>query len=206
MPEDSSHMYRSPYKNTNRNLRIIGVDDGAFSSRKNRQHKAIIVAVLFENASIMAVRTSRIQVDGRDANRVVRALLRTVRYDVVMLSGIAFAGFNLIDIAKLARATRRPVIAIVGEKPNNTAVRRALRKHFDDWQERWQIVQNAGRLYSFRPLANEPELFFEVKGGSVSFAREAIASSATISRLPEPIRVAGILARGLSVFANPNAP
>jgi endonuclease V-like protein UPF0215 family len=123
-----------------------------------------------------------------------------------MLSGISFAGFNVIDIAELAQSTRKPVIAITGSRPDNAAVRRALRKHFIDWQERWRMVKNAGRLYAFKPLPQEPSLYFEVKGASPSFAKKAIDSTATISRLPEPIRVAGILARGLSVLAKPRVP
>jgi endonuclease V-like protein UPF0215 family len=115
-----------------------------------------------------------------------------------MLAGISFGGFNLVDIQELARFTRKPVIAISKERPNNTAVRRALRKHFTDWAERWQIVQNAGPLYAFKPHPKEPKLYFEVKGTSPSLAKKAIASAAKISRLPEPIRVAGKVARGLS--------
>ncbi len=199
-------MSRSRFRNTKRNLGIIGVDDGAFPARKNAKHHALLAAVLFQNSRIIAVRVGRIHVDGRDANRVLTSILKTVRFDVVMLSGISFAGFNLIDIAELAQSTRKPVIAITGRRPDNAAVRLALRKHFIDWQERWRMVQNAGRLYTFKPLPQEPKLYFEVQGASPSFAKKAIASTATISRLPEPIRVAGILARGLSALVKPRVP
>ncbi len=198
MQADSSDTSRSRFKNTKRNLRIIGVDDGTFPAYKSMKHHAILAAVLFQNSRIMAVRVGHIHVDGRNANQVLTSMLKTVRFDVVMLSGIAFAGFNLIDIAELARSTRKPVIAITGRRPDNAAVRRALRKHFVDWQARWRMVRDAGRLYAFKPLPQEPKLYFEVKGASPSFAKRAMASAATISRLPEPIRVAGILARGLS--------
>ena len=202
MQADSSDMSRSLFKNTKRDLRekrIVGVDDGAFPARKSIRQYALLAAVLFQNSRILAVRVGRIHVDGRDANRVLESILKTVRFDVVMLSGISFAGFNLIDIAELAQSTRKPVIAITGERPDNAAVRRALRGHFGDWQERWRMVQNAGRLYAFKPLPQEPPLYFEVKGASSAFAKQTIASTAIISRLPEPIRVAGIVARGLSI-------
>lgn len=192
-------MSRSPSRSTNLSLRIVGVDDGAIPAIRKAKQRALLVAVLFHDSTITDVRLGSIEVDGRDANRVLNSLLKTLRFDVVMLSGISFAGFNLVDIHELARSTRKPVIAISREKPNNVAVRRALRKHFSDWGERWRIVQNAGRLYAFKPHPKEPKLYFEVKGTSPSSARKAIASSAIISRLPEPIRVAGIIARGLSL-------
>lgn len=176
----------------------MGVDDGAIpANRKLKQH-ALLVAVLFQNLQILDLRVGRIQVDGRDANRVLASLLKSLRFDVIFLSGISFAGFNLVDIAQLARTTRKPVIAISGEKPDNMSVLKALRMHFSDWEERWRMVRHAGELYSFKPISKEPELYFEVKGAPPSFARKTIASTAMISRLPEPIRVARILARGVS--------
>ena len=196
--------YQGRYRNITRNLRIIGVDDGAFPADKRLKQHALLVSVLFQNLHVRVLRLGLIQVDGRDANRVLASLLRTVRFDVVMLSGISFGGFNLIDIDELARVTCRPIIAIAGERPDNAAVRKALQTHFRDWKERWRMVRSAGELHSFKPLPEEPRMFFEVRGGSPSFARRAIASTAVISRLPEPIRVARILARELSHLAYPN--
>ena len=193
-------MSRSPSKNTNPRLRIVGVDDGTIPVIRRPKQSALLVAALLQGSTISDIRLGRIEVDGRDANRILNSLLRNLRFDVVMLSGISFGGFNLVDIHQLNRSTRKPVIAISRETPDNAAVRRALRKHFSDWEERWRIVQNAGRLYAFKPLPHEPKLYFEVNGAAPSFAKKAIASAAIISRLPEPIRVAGILARGLSAL------
>ncbi len=193
-------MSRSLFRNTNPKLRVVGVDDGAFPARRSGKRHAILAAVLFDNLHISALRVGLIEVDGRDATHVLESLLRGIRFHVVMLSGISFGGFNLIDIAHLARATRRPVIAISGEKPDNAAVLKALRTHFWDWEERWRIVRSAGRPHSFKPHPKEPQLYFEITGGSSALARKMIASAAIISRLPEPIRVARILARGLSTL------
>jgi hypothetical protein len=158
------------------------------------------VTVLLQGFLISKVRLGRIEVDGTGANSILRDLLRNMAYDVAMLSGISFGGFNLIDIDQLSRGTGKPVIAVIGERPDNVSVRKALRRHFDDWERRWRIVKNAGPLYSFKPLPNEPKLYYEVKGGSPAYARRVIASSAIISRLPEPVRVAGLVAKNLGSF------
>ena len=176
----------------------MGVDDGAFSPRKERGERALLIAVLCKRSRIEGVRIGTIEVDGTDAGYVLRRMLRNVRFDVVMLSGITFGGFNLIDIAKLAYELRKPIIAISGERPNNQAVRKALREHFDDWKKRWGIVRSAGGLYSCKPSRTEPSLHFEVKGTTPIIARRIIVGTAVISRLPEPIRVARRLAKGLS--------
>ena len=175
------------------------MDDGAFSVAGDRGGKALLVVVLLKGSRIHDLRLGIIHVDGIDAYSVLGSLLRDLSYDVVMLSGISFAGFNLIDIKKLALHIHKPVIAVIREKPNNRAVRNALRKHFTDWRQRWAMVKHAGPLYSCKPVPDEPKLYFEVKGGSPAFARRMITSSSFVSRLPEPVRVAGVLAKGLRV-------
>jgi len=182
-------------------MRVVGVDDGAFQPNRKARQYALLVVVAFDKLQMIDLRVGQIEVDGRDANKSLASLLRGLRYDVVMLSGISFGGFNVVDIATLSKDLNKPVIAITGERPNNEAVRKALREHFVDWRDRWRMIRSAGKIYSFAPLQEEPRLYFEARGATALFAKKAIRSTAAISRLPEPIRVARILARGLSCLS-----
>jgi endonuclease V-like protein UPF0215 family len=179
-------------------LKIVGVDDGAFSASKTVGERALLLAVLFRRSNIQAVRTGTIEVDGSDGQTVLKSLIRSLSSDLVMLSGISFAGFNTIDISKLAHELKKPVLAISGEKPDNRAVRKALKDHFVDWEKRWSSIRSAGKLYTCRPLKDEPKLYFEVMGATPGFGNIVVSKTAVISRLPEPIRVARIMAKGLS--------
>ena len=191
--------YQNPFKRAHElDLNVVGVDDGAFSPIKTAREPALLLAVLLRRSRIRGVRVGTIQVDGTDARTVLKSLVRTLRLDLVMLSGISFAGFNIIDISRLADELKKPVIAISGDLPDNRAVRKALKDHFVDWEMRWRCVRSAGRLYTCKPLKDEPKLYFEVKGATPGYARAVISKTAMISRLPEPIRVARILAKGLS--------
>lgn len=189
---------QSRYKNTAHKIRIVGVDDGAFPQRKNVRQYTLLVAVLVQDLEIQNVRVGRIEVDGSDANKVLMSLLKRMRFDVVMLSGISFGGFNVVDIAELATVIHRPVIALTGDKPDDRAVLKALREHFVDWKARWSKIQAAGQIHCFKPFPAEPPLYFEVKRGAPNLAESWIRATAKISRVPEPVRVARILARGLS--------
>ena len=190
--------FQNRYRKTVPNVSVVGVDDGAFVPHNRTGQHTILVAALFTNLSMRAIRVGRITVDGLDATSVLNSMLKNLRFDVVLLSGISFGGFNLINLSRLTREIGKPVIAISGKKPENESVRRALRAHFKDWKDRMKIVRAAGRIHSIKPLREEPALFFEVKGAKPAFARRIIRSYAIISRLPEPVRVAGILAKGLS--------
>jgi len=179
-------------------LKIVGVDDGAFSPIKTIGERALLLVVLYRMSHIQTVRLGTIEVDGTDAGATLKSLVRKLPLDLVMLSGISYAGFNIMDISKLAHDLEKPVIAVSGERPDNKAVRKALKDHFADWKRRWGNVRSAGKLYACRPLKDEPKLYFEVKGATPDFARRVISRTAVISRLPEPIRVARIMAKGLS--------
>ena len=179
-------------------ISVVGVDDGTFVPHSRAGQSTALVAVLFTNLSIRGVRIGRITVDGTDATSVLVSMLKGLRFDVVLLSGISFGGFNLISLSRLNMELGKPVIAISGKRPENELVRGALKAHFEDWKDRMRIVRASGRIYSVKPLREEPTLFFEVKGAKPEFARHVIRYYAKISRLPEPIRAAGILAKGLS--------
>ena len=179
-------------------ISVVGVDDGAFVPHNRRAQSTVLVAVLFTNLTVGAIRVGRITVDGLDATSVLISMLRGLQFDVVLLSGVSFGGFNLISLSRLNTELGKPVIAISGKRPENELVRKALKAHFKDWKERMRIVRASGRIYSVKPLGEEPTLFFEVKGAKPDFARHIIRSYAKISRLPEPVRAAGILAKGLS--------
>src|SRR5208283_2087347 len=109
------------------------------SNKKVRQ-RALLVVVAFHNLRVLGVRVGSIQVDGKDANKVIVSLLSGLRYDMVMLSSVTFGGFNVVDIATLSKDLHKPVIAITGKRPHNDAVRRALREHFVDWRDRWRMI------------------------------------------------------------------
>jgi endonuclease V-like protein UPF0215 family len=193
--------YQNRFRRTDPlDLKIVGVDDGAFSPTKTIGERALLLAVLFRRSHIQKIRMSTVEVDGTDAKTILKSLVRKLRYDLIMLSGISFAGFNIIDISELTHDLQKPVIVISGEKPDNRAVRKALKDHFVDWRSRWDDVRSAGKLYACKPLKDEPKLYFEVKGATPDFARRVISRTAVISRLPEPIRVARILAKGLSLL------
>lgn len=179
----------------------MGVDDGRFNFRRARNHgrdRALLAAVLFEGTRIVALRLGKIAIDGLDATATLIRLLKGLKFDTIFLSGISFAGFNLIDPSRIHLAYRKPVIIISGGRPDNRSVRRALRLHFEDWKTRWTIVRKLGAIYRVRSCAAEPPLFFEVVGTSAYRARRLIKDSAKLSRLPEPVRVAGLVAKGLS--------
>lgn len=180
-------------------FRIVGVEDGGFS----RKHgcgiqKALFVCVLLRGKWINDFQVDMITVDGLDATEKLSSMLRQWSFDVVMLAGVSFAGFNLVDSTVVFEGFSKPVIVISRTKPNNVAVKNALRRHFEDWRVRWNIFEKLSSVYEIVSMPAEPPVYVEVVGAELNWARRVIRASSVCCRIPEPIRVARLVARGLT--------
>lgn len=177
----------------------IGIDDGPFLPKSTGNRKAPLLAVRLQGPHIVKVRAAWITVDGLDATkRAVRLLdSLSVSGSPILLAGVTFAGFNLIDPRLLVKRFKTPTIIVVGSRPDNRAVKRALVRHFSDWRERWKIIKSLGPLRRVRTVRGEGPIFYEPFGCSSLEARRILRSWALVSRFPEPLRVAGLVGRGL---------
>jgi endonuclease V-like protein UPF0215 family len=178
--------------------KCIGIDDGPFPPKTDdKVRHAPLIAVRLKGPHLQQIITDWITVDGLDATRKAEFLLRGAHHIPVLLSGVTFGGFNLIDPWKVQKLCKSPVVVVVGSQPNNRAVKHALLKHFPDWEKRWELIRSLGPLHKARTMTIENPVFFEQFGCSTSEARSILKASAFVSRVPEPLRVAGVLARAL---------
>jgi len=174
----------------------VGIEDGSFTKEDS---KALLVAVLMQNGMwIEEIEIEEITIDGLDATAAALKMLKKLTFDIVMLAGVSFAGFNLIDPTKLFKTFQKPVIIVSRSKPDNIAVKKALKEHFRDWHVRWNVFENLGPIYEFKPLRNEPPIYLEVVGAAAEQALNIVKLCCFSCRVPEPLRAARIIARGLS--------
>jgi len=183
-----------------REFRVVGVEDGGFA-RKIQGHgiqKAPFVCVLLRGKWISDFQATVITVDGLDATEKLTSMLHRWSFDVVMLAGVSFAGFNLVDPTIVFEEFNKPVIVISRTKPNNIAVKSALRRHFEDWRVRWSVFEKLGPVYEVVSMPAEPPIYVEVVGAELDWASRLIRAASVCCRVPEPIRVARLVARGLT--------
>ncbi len=184
--------------NTKPASKIIGIDDGPFPPKTdNKIRHAPLIEVWLKGSHLYQLRTTWITVDGLDATQKAQQLLKITKHVPVLLSGVTFGGFNIIDPRQIQEQVNAPVIVVTGSRPDHRAVKRALSRHFPDWKERWDVIRSLGPLHRARTLRSESPIFYENFGCSSLEARSILKSHAFISRIPEPLRVAGMVARGL---------
>lgn len=183
-------------QNAFRNKRVVGVEDGSFQKRISQ--RALLAVVLFKGLRIEDVKITRVEVDGLDATERLDEILSEWKFEAVLLAGVAFAGFNIIDPATIHAKFGNPVIIISRTKPNNEAVKRALERHFEDWKSRWRVFKKLGLVYKVAVSTSKPPIYFEIVGEGAEWAVKLVRAFSVCSRIPEPIRVARLIARGLS--------
>jgi endonuclease V-like protein UPF0215 family len=179
-------------------IRVLGVDDGKFTP--HTQGNVIVVGVVFRGGCWLdGVMHTRIAIDGFDATEQIASMINgsphCKQLRLVMLNGITFAGFNVVDIKKLNLATRLPVIALTREKPDLDAICEAL-KNLPRSEERWEMVLAAGEIHEV--TCKGKKIYVELAGLSLVDARKIVELTSTRSSFPEPLRVAHLVASGIS--------
>jgi len=174
---------------------IVGVEDGSF--QKGVTRKALLAAVLLRGVEIRSVKLTEVTIDGLDATRRLSEILSEWEFAAVMLAGVSFAGFNVIDPTVIHERFRKPIIIMCKTRPDNKAVKRALRRHFEDWKIRWLVFEKLNSFHRISVSVGEP-VYVEIVGTDVRVATNIIRALSFYGRVPEPIRVARLIARGLS--------
>ena len=182
-------------------IRVLGVDDGVFIP--HTKGLVSVVGVVFRGGYWLdGVMHTRIRVDGFDAtNKIASMIIDSPHYKqlrVIMLNGITFAGFNVVDVKKLYSKTKLPVIAITREKPDFAEIRKAL-AHLPKSEERWKAVLNAGEIFAMSTRNVGEKIYVHVFGILEEDARKILKLTSTRSNIPEALRVAHLIASGVSL-------
>ncbi|MFH2111457.1 MAG: DUF99 family protein [Candidatus Bathyarchaeota archaeon] len=181
---------------------VAGVEDGSFEAFRRGSADAgqytLLCLTVMRGSVIQDVRLRRILVDGLDATDALLNMLSGLDVDAIILGGVTFGGFNVADVEQIHRATDTPIIVFSTERPDVEATLGALSKHFSDWRERWRRYEALGPLHSLR-MGDWPEVFYEAVGCSAELAEKIIRDQALTSRTPEALRVANMVAKGLSL-------
>ena len=177
-------------------IRILAIDDAPFDF--NDIETMVVGVVMRGGDYVEGVLRSYVTIDGADATDVIGKMVMSSRYReqlrAVLLDGISLGGFNVVDIHKLFDVIHIPVITVTRDKPDLLAIESALRKHFPDWERRLAL-HTEGTLHEFKTAHNP--LYAKFVGCSPEEAQEIISRVTIRGVLPEPLRLAHLIASGI---------
>jgi len=177
-------------------FRVLGIDDAPFSF-KDRDTEVVGVVVRAP-AYVEGVMTTRVAVDGRDADGRLAAMIGRSRFRdnlaLVLLDGAALGGFNIVDLDALRAATGIPVATVTSKQPDPGSMEKALRARFDDADERLAVLRR--HKLSKVETAHKP-LYVACVGMGTRDLADAIRRCTLRGSIPEPLRIAHLVATAI---------
>jgi len=175
-------------------VRILGIDDSALLNEK-----VMIVGAVFRGGDwIDGVLRSEITKDGLDATEVICKMIKKSKHygqiRTVILDGITYGGFNVVDIQMLYMKTGIPVVVVMRNYPDFEKIKSAL-KYFPDGEERWTIIKRAGKIERI-PGEISP-IYIQRAGIGLETVKKIVRLTSIRSNIPEPLRVAHLIATGI---------
>lgn len=172
---------------------VIGFDDAPFE----REHRGDVrlVGIVCSRTRADGVLSDRVRRDGRNATEVMIRMIeggpfrRHVR--AVFLQGIAVAGFNVVDVHELHRRLGIPIVAIARREPGWAQIRVAL-SHRPGAERKWRLIRAAGPLEKIRGV------YVQRVGASLADVRDLLAKTTLHGNLPEALRLAHLVAGGVT--------
>lgn len=177
-------------------VRVLGIDDSPFEFE---DAKSLVVGALVRAPNYLeAVMRAEVDVDGDDSTDRLSEMILRSRYreqvKLVIVDGIALAGFNVVDVQALHERTGLPVATVTRDEPDLAEMESALRKHFDDWRRRLSLITRS----PLRRLGTgHKPLFASVVGMPWGDFEELARLTTVRGSVPEPVRMAHLIAAAM---------
>lgn len=196
-------MKKVEFRSIKPEIRTIGIDDGSFEP--NTEGETCLVGVVMRGGEwVDGVLVDEVEIDGMDSTSTLIDMIKPSRHKeqlrVILTSGITFAGFNVLDVNEVFEKTGLPVIVVSREKPDMPSVKQAL-QNLGDWEKRWEKLNSAGDLIPVErkdSQGRKSTVYIQVRGMDEEDAKDVIHVTSTKSSIPEPLRLAHLIATGVS--------
>ncbi|KAA0013738.1 DUF99 family protein [Billgrantia pellis] len=173
---------------------IVGFDDCPFP--RGHRGDVAIVGTVFSRLRLEGVLSGKVRRDGVNSTRELIRLAGSSRFaahlQLVMLQGVALAGFNVVDVPQLHAELGLPVLVVARRAPRREAMRRALLKRIPGGAHKWARVERLGEM---EPLEG---VYVQRVGLSVEEAAATLRATTPHGSVPEPLRVAHLIAGGVT--------
>lgn len=171
-----------------RTIRVIGFDDAPFIRRS--RHPVAVAGVVCAGTRFEGMVWGELQADGWDATEVLSGLLLESKFlpqlHLVLLDGITFGGFNIVDLPELATRLQRPCVAIMRRPPRFSAIREAM-ENLPQPEKRFALMRRAGTIHHYPPF------YFQVYGAKPEVIAMVLKRLSDRALVPEALRLAHLI-------------
>ncbi len=180
-------MVKNPYPN------VIAFDDAPFP--RDYRGDVKIVGAVFAGLRFDGLLIGKVRKDGANSAKKIVELVKGSKFNehvqLVMLQGISVAGFNVVDTQFVFQELRRPVLVVARRRPEPEKMKKALLDNLPGGRRKWKLVERLGPM---EPCLN---CYVQRVGLSRKDAEKVIKFTAIYGSIPEPLRVAHLVAGAL---------
>lgn len=172
----------------NRVIRVIGFDDAPFV--RNTGGNVSLAGIVCAGTRFEGMVWGQVEQDGWNATDVILSLLLGRKFlpqlHILLLDGIAFGGFNVIDLPKLSEQLQLPCVAVMRRMPNLTAIEQAIHR-LPEPEKRLERLYRAGTIHA------HPPFFFQVYGACPQVTVSVLKRLTDCGNVPEALRLAHLI-------------
>ncbi len=175
-------------------IRVVGIDDAPFD--KFNDSKVLVVGVVMRGGSwIDGILSTKVNVDGNNSTKKIAEMINKCKFkpqlQCIFLDGIAVAGFNVVDVKELNKKTKLPVIVVIRRMPDIKTIKETLIKI--NQKQKIKLIEKAGEVIKL------DNIFVQLTGIDFEEAKQILKIVCTRSLIPEPLRLAHLIASGVTV-------
>jgi len=174
-------------------IRALGI---AESFKKSHEQSVLAGVVMRSDMIIDGVAYTNATVRGDDATDAIIEMYSNLnRNDInfVMIGGLIISMYNIIDIERLWEKLKVPIVGVTFEESEglDDHIKRAFP---DTWKDKLDAYHKLGTREEIK-LKTGHNVFVRAQGASTKSAKQAINKFLLQGAIPEPIRVARLIAR-----------
>lgn len=182
-------------------LRVVGIEDAPFDKFDPLQKYVRVVGALFRGGDFMdGLLSCHVEKDGEDATIELIEMINECKFkpqiQAIFLKGIAVAGFNIINPPALYKETKIPVIIVIRDYPNYKKIYAAL--DGIGMQKKKDVIKKMPRPVKVKLAGDKGDIYVQHVGIDLEKTKELLRITCTHSNVPEAIRVAHLIASGIS--------
>lgn len=178
-----------------REIRVLGIDD---CPHQREDQEVIVIGCVFRGGEWLdGVMSTSVDVDGENATEQLIEMINQSNFkkqiQCIFIDGIAFGGFNVVNIHSLHQRTGIPVVVVVRHLPDFEGIKKALTQL--GMGKKYQLIEQAGQPVNI-PI-QDGEIFIQTAGIAMEDAKKLLTICCTRSYLPEAVRVAHLMGAGI---------
>jgi uncharacterized protein len=173
---------------------IIGFDDCPFE--RSHTGDVRVIGAVCAQTRLEGILSTKVRKDGANATTQLEKLIWHSKFapslQLILLQGVALAGFNVVDAKYLSDKLELPVLIVARRMPHMEKIKSTLHNKIRGGKRKWAFIEQLGQMEACRGV------HVQRVGLSLETAAEVLERTTLHGNIPEALRLAHLIAGGIT--------